>query len=119
MKTNLTFASVLTAGFLLLGGPALRAPETDDRIETSVKKSHLSKTCLGEDPVKTGSKDGMVVLTGTVSQASHRSFAQDTVSGVAMEVAEKSLVTRLAPDIVVALGVSGGTAIGITAASAR
>lgn len=82
MKPNLSFASILTAGSLLVTGPVLRASETDDRIEASAKKSYVFKTYLAEDSVKTEAKDGVVTLTGTVSQASHRALAQDTVEGL-------------------------------------
>lgn len=116
MKPNLSFASILTAGSLRVSGPALRASETDDRIEASAKKSYVSKTYHAEDSAKTGSKDGMVTLSGTVSQASHQALAQDTVSDIAKNAAEKSPVTKLASD---GGGVVDEMTIDITAASAR
>jgi osmotically-inducible protein OsmY len=40
------------------------------------------KTYLKDDSIKTESKDGVVTLTGTVAEASHKSLAQDTVTGL-------------------------------------
>src|SRR6185503_17325794 len=61
---------------------SLRASETDDRIEDSAKKSHVFKTHLKDDSIKTESKDGVVTLTGTVASSSHKSLAEDTVEGL-------------------------------------
>jgi osmotically-inducible protein OsmY len=40
------------------------------------------KTYLRDDSIKTQSKDGVVILTGTVAEASHKSLAEDTVAGL-------------------------------------
>jgi len=66
----------------MLLGMSVRANETDDRIESSAKKSYVFKTYLKDDAIKTESKSGAVTLTGTVAEASHRSLAQDTVEGL-------------------------------------
>ena len=63
-----------TAAILLTGASAF-ASETDGRIESSAKESYVFKTYLKEDAIKTESKDGVVTLTGTVSQESHKSLA--------------------------------------------
>jgi hyperosmotically inducible periplasmic protein len=60
----------------------LFASETDDRIEMSARESFVFKTYLQDDDISLQSKDGMVTLTGTVSDASHRSLAGDTVAGL-------------------------------------
>ena len=44
----------------------LFASETDDRIESSAKKTYVFKTYLKDDNIKMKSKDGFVTLTGTV-----------------------------------------------------
>ena len=54
----------------------------DDRIESSAKKSYVFKTYLKGDDIKIQSKDGAVTLTGTVSEESHKSLAQETVAGL-------------------------------------
>ena len=58
------------------------ASKTDDRIESSAKKSYVFKTYLKHDDIKIDSKDGAVTLTGTVSEESHKSLAQETVAGL-------------------------------------
>ncbi len=73
---------LIGAGALLLAGSPLRASETDDRIESSAKKSYVFKHYLTEDAIKTESKNGAVTLTGTVAEDSHIDLARDTVSGL-------------------------------------
>ena len=66
---------------LFISGSSLRA-DTDDRIESSAAKSYTFKTTLKDDSIKTESKDGVVTLTGTVAEASHKSLAEDTVASL-------------------------------------
>ena len=73
---------LLAASALLLAGAPLRASQTDDRIESSAKKSYVFKHYLTDDSIKTESKNGEVTLTGTVSEQSHIGLASDTVSGL-------------------------------------
>lgn len=54
----------------------------DEKIEASAGKTYVFRTFLAEDSIKTTSKDGAVTLTGTVSEESHKSLAQETVSGL-------------------------------------
>jgi len=56
-----------------------RASEIDDRIESSAKQSYVFKTYLKNDAIKIQSKDGVVTLTGTVDEESHKSLAKETV----------------------------------------
>jgi len=67
---------------LLTSGTSLRASDTDDRIESSAAKSYVFKTYLKGDSIKTESKGGVVTLTGTVSEADHKTLAQDTVESL-------------------------------------
>lgn len=60
----------------------LRASETDDRIASSAKESYVFKTYLKGDAIDIQSKDGIVTLTGTVTEESHMSLAEDTVAGL-------------------------------------
>jgi osmotically-inducible protein OsmY len=60
----------------------LFASETDDRIESSAQKTYVFKTYLKDDNIKIKSKDGFVTLTGTVTDASHKSLAGETVAGL-------------------------------------
>lgn len=82
MKSTCSPTRWLIAGALLISIASLPAAETDDRIESAAKSSYVFKTHLKEDAIKTVSKDGIVTLTGTVAQESHRELAQDTVEGL-------------------------------------
>jgi hyperosmotically inducible protein len=82
MKTIYSAAlMVAVAALLALGMPAY-ATKADDRIESSAKKTYVFKTYLKNDDIKIQSKDGMVSLTGTVSEASHKSLAEETVANL-------------------------------------
>jgi len=82
MKSTCSLALLAATGALLVTTTALRATETDDRIESSAKKSHIFKTYLKDDAITLRSKDGIVTLKGTVAEGSHKSLAQDTVEGL-------------------------------------
>jgi osmotically-inducible protein OsmY len=66
---------------LVTSGP-LRASEMDDRIETSARNSYIFATYLIGDDIKIQSMDGVVTLTGTVSEESHKSMAQETMASL-------------------------------------
>jgi len=59
-----------------------RAADTDSRIETAAANSYVFKTYLKDDAIKTASVDGVVTLTGTVADESHKSLAENTVSSL-------------------------------------
>ena len=80
MKAIYSAAVTVAAVALLSFGVPAYAANTDARIESSAKKSYVFKTYLKEDAVKIESKDGAVTLTGTVSEESHKSLAQETVA---------------------------------------
>ena len=82
MKSTDSLALLVATGTLFITTASLYASDTDDRIESSAKKSYVFKTYLTEDSIKTESKNGVVTLTGTVNQASHKSLAEDTVEGL-------------------------------------
>jgi len=72
------FIMVAAVALLAFSLPA-HASNLDSRIESSAKQSHVFKTYLKNDDIKIQSKDGVVSLTGTVSEESHKSLARDTV----------------------------------------
>ena len=72
---------MVAAGAMLLGISA-RASDTDDRIESSAKKSYVFKTYLKDDAIKVNSASGAVTLTGTVAEDSHKSLAENTVASL-------------------------------------
>ncbi len=76
----LTLAAVVST--LLITGSPVRAAGTDSRIESSAAKTYVFKTALKDDSIKTEAKDGVVTLTGTVAEASHKSLAEDTVASL-------------------------------------
>lgn len=84
MKGNSVYrlALFVAVGSLLVSSCSTRASDTDDRIESSFKKTHVYKTQLREDSIKAKSKDGAVVLSGTVVESSHKSLAQDTMESL-------------------------------------
>lgn len=59
------------------------ATETDEKIESAAKASHVFITYLVDDDVTINSDNGLVTLSGTVVNASHRSLAQDTITNLA------------------------------------
>ena len=77
-----SLALLAATGALLVTSTSLLASDTDDRIESSAKKSYVFKTYLKDDSIKTESKNGAVTLTGTVAESSHKSLAQDTVESL-------------------------------------
>jgi len=80
VKYSKLFLAVMF-GVVLIGASA-RASETDDRIQSAVKDSYVYRTYLKDDSIKTVSNDGVVTLSGTVSEESHKSLAQDTVASL-------------------------------------
>jgi hyperosmotically inducible protein len=82
MKRIYPLGLLLAASTLLIASAPLQASDTDDRIESSAKKSYIFKTELKNDSIKTESKNGAVTLTGTVAASSHKSLAQDTVESL-------------------------------------
>lgn len=79
MKT--TYAMAIAAGVAIAVGATLsvRAAEIDDRIESTAKQTYVFRTYLKDDSIRVESKEGVVTLTGTVSEESHKSLAEDTV----------------------------------------
>jgi osmotically-inducible protein OsmY len=71
---------IMAAVVMLITYMSLYASEIDDRIESSAKKSYVFKTYLKDDDIQIKSKDGVVTLTGTVAEESHKSLAQETVA---------------------------------------
>src|ERR1039457_5495426 len=82
LKTTHTLALLAAVSTMLMTSAPLRAADTDSRIESSAAKSYTFKTTLKDDSIKTVSKDGVVTLTGTVAEASHKNLAEDTVASL-------------------------------------
>jgi hyperosmotically inducible periplasmic protein len=80
IKAKYSIALMVAAVVLLVISVPVHASKMDDSIESSAKKSYVFKTYLKSDDIKVQSKDGVVVLTGTVSEEHHKSLAQETVA---------------------------------------
>ncbi len=82
MKKNYQNILTLAVMAFLAAGTTLFASETDNRIESSAKESYVFKTYLRDDSVKATAKDGVVTLSGTVNQQSHKALAHETVASL-------------------------------------
>jgi len=82
MKTIYSLSLMVAAVALLVISAPVHASKTDDRIESSARKSYVFKTYLKEDDIKIQSKNGAVTLTGIVAEEYHKSLAQETMAGL-------------------------------------
>ena len=82
MKSILPLTLAAVVSTMLITSSPVRAASTDSRIESSAAKSYTFKTYLKDDSIKTVSKDGVVTLTGTVAEESHKSLAENTVASL-------------------------------------
>ncbi|MCX5806730.1 MAG: BON domain-containing protein [Proteobacteria bacterium] len=83
MKVMYRVVLMVAAVALLAISMPVHASKVDDRIESSARKSYVFKTYLQADDIKIKSMDGVVTLTGTVSEESHKSLARETVANLA------------------------------------
>ncbi|MBE0504369.1 MAG: BON domain-containing protein [Desulfuromonadales bacterium] len=83
MKAINIISTMVVTVFLLAFSVPVQAANMDNAIEKSVKDSYVFQTYLQDDDIKVKSKDGIVTLTGTVSEESHKTMAEDTASGFA------------------------------------
>jgi len=82
MKTMIPSTLAVVVSTMLFTSAPLRAADTDSRIESTAAKSYVFKTYLKDDAIKVDSKHGVVTLTGSVADASQKSLAEDTVTGL-------------------------------------
>jgi len=82
MRVTYPLALAVAVAAVLASSAPLRASETDDRIESSFKKTYVYKTYLRDEHIKISSKDGAVTLTGAVADESHKPMAQDTAEAL-------------------------------------
>ena len=67
---------------LLASSTPLFASEMDASIVSSFNASYVAKTYLKADAVKAESMDGIVTLSGTVNDASHKGLAEETAANL-------------------------------------
>jgi osmotically-inducible protein OsmY len=82
MKITYSMALALVTGAILVNSAPAQASSEDARIESSAKQSYTFKTYLNTDHIHVKSKDGIVTLTGSVADESHRTLAADTVANL-------------------------------------
>src|SRR5512133_1028239 len=84
MKQNAMYplAFAVVAAAMIVTSTPLRASDNDDKIEASFKKTFVYQTYLKDDSVKADAKEGVVTLTGTVSEESHKGLAQETAASL-------------------------------------
>lgn len=92
MNTKLLRSLLLAAATLLVLSMPVQATESDRDIEASAKQSHVFKKYLQDDDIKIESKDGAVIMSGTVSGSYHKALAEETVANLP---GVKSVVNRL------------------------
>jgi osmotically-inducible protein OsmY len=81
-KMTYPVALIVATAALLGSTAALRASETDDRIESSFQKSYVYKTYLKDEKINISSKDGVVTLSGAVWNETHKPMAQDVAEAL-------------------------------------
>jgi osmotically-inducible protein OsmY len=79
MKLNYWKVLLMAIAVVLLMNVLVSASETDKRIESSAKKSYVFRTYLKNDAIKIQAKNGVVKLTGTITEESHKALANETV----------------------------------------
>ena len=82
MNQNYLKVFIVAIAAVLLTSISAYASETDSRIESSAKQSYVFKTYLNHDAINIQSVDGVVTLTGTVAEESHKSLAKETVANL-------------------------------------
>jgi hyperosmotically inducible protein len=98
MKAKYSVPIMLAAVALLALSVPVHASKMDSRIELAAKQSYVFKTYLQGDDIKIQSSDGVVTLTGTVSESFHKSLAQETVADLpGVESVDNRLEVKGAP----------------------
>jgi hyperosmotically inducible periplasmic protein len=93
-RTNAMNAAMAAAVLIATAIP-LFASDTDDRIESSFKKSYVYKTYLSEENIKISSKEGVVTLSGDVLDETHKPMAQDVAEALpGVKSVENSIVIK-------------------------
>ncbi len=93
---SLSQSVIVVCTVLCLAQTPIHATEADAGIAASITKSYIYSTYLKDDAVKLEVKEGAVVLTGQVSEASHKYLAQEVAAGAAGVVkVDNQLVVKL------------------------
>ena len=82
IKPIYRLAMIATVASTFLISSPIFAVGTDDQIESTAKRTYVFKTYLKDDNIKLKANEGVVTLTGTVSDTSHKSLAGETVASL-------------------------------------
>jgi len=82
MKVVQRIALMAVSAALFATSMPVQASTLDDRVESSARNSYVFKTYLQTDDIHIRSVDGVVTLTGTVSDDSHKELARESVAGL-------------------------------------
>jgi hyperosmotically inducible protein len=82
MKPMNFFAGVAAFVALVAIGVPVQSSEVDEQIERTARNLYVFKTYLKGDDVKISSKEGVVTLTGTVSEEPSKVLAEETVASL-------------------------------------
>ncbi|MBF0201214.1 MAG: BON domain-containing protein [Desulfamplus sp.] len=77
------YCIAVTVAVISLFGTNLVASDKDDKIESDIKNSYVFRSYLQNDDINISSVDGVVTLTGSVSEESGKSLAGDMVTSLA------------------------------------
>ena len=116
---NSTIARTIILTVTILGTPAatLMASDIDGQIETSFSKSYTHTTLLHDDEIKCSSTDGVVLLTGYVTDEFHKVLAQETLASldgvvkVSNQLRAKNETLEITPEEAIKTKVRGMLAI--------
>ncbi len=73
----------------------VRANETDDQIEAAYKKTHAYRTYLKDDGISIQSENGIVTLSGSVQNETHKQLAEHTAEALTgVRDVDNKLVTK-------------------------
>jgi osmotically-inducible protein OsmY len=94
-KRSNAMNAAMAAAVLISTAIPLFASETDDRIESSFKKSYVYKTYLKDEHITISSQNGVVKLSGDVLDEAHKPMAQDTVEALpGVKSVENTIVVK-------------------------
>ena len=77
-----SFVLAAIVAVILMMSISAYASDLDDSIETSFKKSYVYKTYLKDEQIKISSKEGVVTLSGSVFEDTHKPMAQNTAEAL-------------------------------------
>ena len=82
LRTIYQYAFAAAVAALFVTSTPVRASEADGKIESSFEETYVYMTYLKDDAVKIDAKDGVVTLTGTVAEESHKGLAEETAASL-------------------------------------